>query len=79
MNAGINWVDVADLKERFHAPLLIEVDGDRSDLAGHLCEVVDVQDEGNGVFTILHVPGGSLPCETRMARGITYDDAPSVV
>lgn len=70
--SGMQWVDVTELRERFNAPLLLEVAGDRSDLAGPLCEVVDVQDAGDGPFTILHVPGGSLPCAVQRAMGITY-------
>lgn len=72
MSAGMQWVDASDLSNRFSAPLLIEVEGDRSDLAGPLCEVVDVQDIGGGPYTILHVPGGSLPCETRRAMSVQY-------
>jgi hypothetical protein len=75
MSAGMMWVDVKQLKLRFRFPLLIEVPGDRSDLASESCEIVDVQNEGQGAFTILHVPHGSLPCETKRAMPVTYEDA----
>lgn len=72
-NAGMNWVDTSALKLRFIDPILIEVDGDRSDLASNGCEVVDVQGLPDGsVITILHCPGGSLPCPTSRAMGICY-------
>ena len=72
MNDGMQWVDMRDLCERFRDPLLIEVEGDRSYLAGPLCEVVDVQERDGEIFTILHVPGGRLPVAARRAMGITY-------
>ena len=72
MNAGMQWIDARDLREQFIDPLLIEVDGDRSDLASPTCEVVDVQERDGEIFTILHVPGGRLPVATRRAMGITY-------
>ena len=72
MNAGMQWVDMRDLRERFRDPMLIEVPGDRSDLAGPLCEVVDVQERDGEIFTILHVPGGRVPVAARRAMGITY-------
>jgi len=73
MSAGMQWVAVDDLQQRFRSPLLIEVDGDRTDLAGALVEVVDVQQLASGeLFTILHVPGGTLPCSAERAMSITY-------
>jgi len=72
MNSGMQWVDSSTLQLRFSSPLLIEVDGDRSDLASTLCEVVDVQDQGSGQFTILHVPAGTLPCACDRAMATSY-------
>lgn len=71
--SGMNWVDVATLKLRFIDPVLIVVDGDRSDLESSGCEVVDVLGTADGsVYTILHCPGGTLPCSTDRAMGISY-------
>jgi hypothetical protein len=67
--------DNSSLDLRFRHPLLIEVEGDRSELGGHTCEVVDVYEcpHRGGAWTILHVPHGSLPAPAVAAEPIRYE------
>lgn len=71
----MNDILPTDLRMRFTSAVLIDVDGDVSHLAGPLVEVVDVRvcPHTGSTHTILHVPGGQLPCEVRRAMGITYE------
>ena len=78
----MRWVDVGSLKCRFNSPLLVELDGDRRDLVSSLVELVDVVREPGlsepfleTMYTILHVPGGTLPGCTTRAMGIVYPPA----
>lgn len=64
------------LRLRFRQPLLIEVLGNRRELQGDACELVDVYDcpHRQGTYTILHVPAGSLPAVAVAAEPVEYQE-----
>jgi len=75
LESHVNGRDNSSLDRRFCHPLLIEVEGDRSDLEGPSCEAVDVYTcpHRGGTWTILHVPHGSLPAPAVAAEPIRYE------
>lgn len=70
----MNDINFADLRQKFNNALLLEADGDLSHLAGPLVEVVDVRvcQHTDKTYTILHVPGGTLPMPCRRAIPVSY-------
>lgn len=71
----MNDISPKTLKQRYNAPVLIEVDGKLTSEFNDVYEVVDVRriPGTDQWYSIVHCPGGTIPFMTNRVMGITYD------